>query len=102
MIAFGHFLMDDASARRHPLDVAGGNGALISHAIAVLDLSREDIGDGFDPTVRVPGEPGQIILGNVVAEVVEKEEWVEVGRIAEAEGAAQMHAGPSEGGLGFN
>src|SRR2546425_3268602 len=65
MIALGHLLMDDASACRHPLDVAGGNGAVVSHAIAVLNFSREDISDGFDATVGMPGETGKIILGNV-------------------------------------
>src|SRR5438445_13773430 len=97
MITLGHLLMDDASACRHPLDVAGVNGAMVSHAIAVLDFSREDIGDGFDATVGMPRETRQIILGNVVAEVVQKKEWVEVRCIAETESEAQMHAGAFAG-----
>ncbi len=78
--------------RRHPLDVAGGDGAVVAHAVAVLHGSGEDVGDGLDPAVRMPGKARQIIRGNVVAEIVEQQERVEIGGVAEAEGAAQMHS----------
>ena len=71
-IALRHFLMDDSAARRHPLDVAGGNGAAIAHAIAVFHGSGQYICYGLDPTVRMPGEAGEIVGGNVVAEIVEQ------------------------------
>jgi hypothetical protein len=29
--------MDDAAARRHPLNVAGRDGTAVAHAIAVID-----------------------------------------------------------------
>ena len=101
-VALGHFLVDDAPARRHPLEVAGGDGAAVAHAVAVLDGSGEDVGDGFDAAMRMPREAGQVIGRNVVAEVIEQEEGVEVGRVAEAERAAQMHARAFEGGLGLD
>ncbi len=94
--------MDDAAARRHPLDVAGGDGAAVSHAVAMLHGSRENVGDGFDAAVRMPREAGQIILGNVVAEIVEQQERIEIGGVAEAECAAQMHACAFEGRLGLD
>ena len=94
--------MDDAPARRHPLKVAGGDGPAVAHAVAVLDGAGEDVGDGFDAAMRMPREAGQVIGRDVVAEVIEQEEGVEVGRVAESERAAQMHAGAFEGGLGLD
>ena len=79
VVALGHLLVDDAAAGGHPLDVAGGDGAVVAHAVAMLDGSGEDVGDGLDAAMRVPGEAGQIILGNVVAEIVEQQERIEVG-----------------------
>ena len=99
-VALGHLLMDDAAARRHPLHVAGGDGALVSHAVAVLHGSGKDVGDGLNPAMRMPRKAGKIILRNVVAEVVQKQERVEIRRVAEAEGAAQMHARAFQRGLG--
>src|SRR5205807_7779842 len=56
----------------------------------------------FDPAMRMPREPSQIILGNVVAEIVQEKEWIEVGCIAESESAAKMHAGAFERRLGLD
>src|SRR5580704_19070269 len=36
LVAFGHLLMNDAAACGHPLYVAGGDGAPVSHTVAVL------------------------------------------------------------------
>ena len=101
-VALGHFLMNDAAAGGHPLHVAGGDGAVVAHAVAVLDGSGEHVGDGLDAAMRMPGKSGEIVFGNVVAEVVEQEEGIEVGGVAETEGAAQMHARAFEGGLGLD
>ena len=102
VVALGHFLVDDAAAGGHPLDVAGGDGAVVAHAVAVLDGAGEDVGDGFDAAMRMPGEAGEVVVGDVVAEIVEEEEGIEVGGVAEAEGAAEVDAGAFEGGLGFD
>ncbi len=101
-IALGHLLMDDPAPRRHPLDVAGGDGPAVAHAVAVLHRPGKDVGDGLDSAVRVPRETRQIIRGNVVAEVVEQQERVEIGGVAEAEGAAQMDACAFQSRLGFD
>ncbi len=101
-VALGHLLVDNPAPRRHPLHVAGGDGAAIAHAVAVLHGSGEHIGDGLDPAVRVPREARQVVLGNVVAEVVEQQKRVEIGRIAEAERAAQVYARAFESRLGFD
>ena len=101
-IALGHLLVDDSAAGGHPLNIAGGDGAVIAHAVAVLHRSGQDIRDGLDAAVGMPREARQVLLRHIVAEVVEQQERVEVGGVAEAERAAQMHAGAFESRLGFN
>src|SRR3989449_6684922 len=61
-----HLLMEDPAAGGHPLHVTGSQGALVTEAVTVVHRSREDIGDGFDPAMGVPGEPGEVILGVLV------------------------------------
>jgi len=64
----------------------------------MLDIARQDIGDGLDAPMRVPGEALEILVGMVRAEVVEQQEGIEQRGAAEAEGAAEMDAGPFQGG----
>jgi hypothetical protein len=92
LIPFWHFLMDNAAARGHPLDLPGRNSTAVPEAIAMLDRSRQDIGNGFDTPVRVPWKTGEIIVGNVVAKIVEQQKGIEVGGVAEPERASQMDA----------
>ncbi len=75
---------------------------LVAHAVAVLHGSGQDVSDGFDAAMRVPGEAGQIVGGNVVAEVVEQKERIELGCVIEAECAAQMYASAFKSWLGFD
>src|SRR6267142_194266 len=102
LVAFGHLLMDDAASRSHPLDVAGRNGAVVAHAVAVLHGPRQDVCDGLDSAVGMPREPRQIVLRNVIAEVIEKEKRVEIGCVAKSERATQVHARAFQGWLGFD
>src|SRR5215813_2355393 len=53
-VALGHLLMDDPAACSHPLHVAGGDHTAIAHAVAVLDCSRQHVGDGFDAAMGMP------------------------------------------------
>src|ERR1700730_9118541 len=94
--------MDNPASRSHPLDVACCNGAMVSHAIAMFDGSCQDVRDGFNPAVWVPREACKIIVRNVIAEVVQEKEWVEVGRIAKPERAAQVYASAFERRLGLD
>jgi hypothetical protein len=41
--------------------------------------------------MRMPGKSGEIIFGNVVAEIIEQEEWVEIFRVSEAESTAKVN-----------
>src|SRR6059036_1770116 len=92
MITLRHFLVDDPAARRHPLDIARRNGAAVAHAVAMVHRSCEDVGDGLDAAMRVPGKACQIIFWNVIAEVIEEKKRIEVGSITEAKCTAQVHA----------
>jgi hypothetical protein len=102
IITLRHLLVDDAAPRRHPLDIAGADGAAVPEAVAVLDGSREDVSDGLDPAVGMPREASQVILRTVIPEVVEEEKWIEFRRIAEAECAAQVNARAFQGRLRFD
>ena len=73
LVALRHFLVDDAAARRHPLDVAGAETAAIAETVAMVDRAGQDVRDRLDAAVRMPGEPGQIVFGTIVAEVVEQQ-----------------------------
>src|SRR5579862_1438450 len=102
VISFGHFLVDDAAACRHPLQVAGADGSFMPHAVAVLDCSRQHVGDCFDAAMRVPGKTCQIILRNVIAKIVQQKKWIKVGSAAEAERTTEVHACALESGLGLD
>src|SRR5215510_12295653 len=101
LIALRHLLVNDPTPGGHPLNVACADDATVPHAVAMLHRSRQDIRDRLDSAVRVPREARQVILRNVIAEVIEEEEWVEVGRIAEPERAAQPHSRALKRRLGF-
>ena len=70
VIALGHFLMEDAAPRGHPLHVAGTHRAAVAEAVAVLHGAVQHVGDRLDATVRMPRESREIVLGMLVAEVV--------------------------------
>ncbi len=54
------------------------------------------------PRCGCHGKPAQIVVGAVVAEIVEQQERIELAGVAEAEGAAQLDAGAFHGGLGLD
>jgi hypothetical protein len=58
----------------------------------VLDRAGQHVGDRLDTAVRMPREPGQVIGGVVVSEVVEEQKRIELGGIAESEAALQTDA----------
>ena len=100
LVALRHFLVQDAAPGGHPLHVAGAEQAAVAEAVAVLDVAGQHIGDGLDAAMRVPGKTGEIFARPVVAEIVEQQERIELARVAEAEGAAKMHAGALQRRLG--
>ena len=98
-VAVRHLLMHDAASGGHPLDVARAEVAAIAEAVAMLHLAREHIGDGLDAAVRMPGEAGQIVVRVLVPEIVEEQERIELGRVAESERAPQLDARAFDVGL---
>ena len=101
-IALGHFLMNDAAAGGHPLHVAGGDSAAVAQAVAMLDCPGQNVRDRLDPAMRMPRKAGQVILGNLVAKIVEQQKGIVVRGVAESERAPQMHARAFHGGLGLD
>ncbi len=101
-IAFRHLLVQNAAAGCHPLHVARGHAALVAEAVAVRHFAGQDIGDGLDAAMRVPGKSGEIVGRILIAEIVEQQERVELVRFAEAEGALQFYACAFDGGLGLH
>ena len=92
-IALRHFLMEDATAGRHPLHVAGFEIAAVAEAVAMLDGSGQHISDGLDATMRMPRKARPVIVGPVIAEIVKQQKRIEFGGVAEAEGAIELDAG---------
>ena len=100
-VAGRHFLMQNAAAGGHPLHVARAELAAVAEAVAVVDAARQHIGDRLDAAMGMPGKAGLIVLGPIAAEIVHHQERIEIGRVAEAEGAAQLDARPLHGRNGL-
>ena len=66
----------------------------------MIDGAGQHVGDGLDAAMRMPGKALEVVVGYVVAEVVEEQERIDVVGLTEAEGAAQMHAGALHRGRG--
>ena len=92
--------MQDARPGGHPLHVARAKAARVAQAVAVIDGAGEDIGDGLDAAMGVPGKAAQVILGPFVAEIVEEQKGIKLLRVMKAEGAVKMDAGPFQRRLG--
>ncbi len=92
MIALRHLLVNDAAARCHPLHIARADDAAVAHAVSMRHRPRQNVSDRLDSPVRMPGESGQIILRDIVAEIVQKKERIEVFCVSKTEGSAKMHS----------
>src|SRR3954451_25162403 len=66
-VALGHFLVNDAASGSHPLHIAGRDGSVIPHAVAMFDGPGEHIRDRLNATVGMPGKSSDIVFGNIVA-----------------------------------
>ena len=67
----------------------------------MIDVAREHVGDGLDAAMRMPGKAGLIILGPIPAKIIHHQERIEIGRVAEAEGAAKPDTRPLHGRNGL-
>ena len=66
----------------------------------MVDRAGEHVGNRLDAAVRVPREPREVVIGVLVAKIVEQQKRIELGRVAEAERALQPDAGAFERRLG--
>ena len=99
-ISLRHFLMHDARPGGHPLHISGAKRAGVAKGIPVFDGARQHIGDGLDPAMGMPGKTAEEILGAFIAEIVEQQERVQLGRVLKPEGTVQFDPGALHGGLG--
>src|SRR5690242_40234 len=91
-VAFGHFLVQNAAARSHPLHVTGGHFAFIAETVAVFYGASQHVCNGLDPTVWMPRESGPVVIRIVIPEIVQQQERVELFRFAETERAFELYA----------
>ena len=85
-----HFLVDDAGTGGHPLYVTVAEHTTVAKRITMFDIALQDIGDGLDATMRVPGKAFQIFRRVVIPEIVHHQERIERIGIAEAKYAVEM------------
>src|SRR5262249_19628460 len=90
--AFRHLLVQDAASCCHPLHITAAKAAAIAKAVAMLNTSRQYVCNRLDPAVRVPWKAGEIVVGPLVAEIVEQQERIELGGVAESERALEPDA----------
>ena len=84
--------VQDARARRHPLRVAVGDDAAAAVRVLVLEDAVDDVRDGLEPPVRMPGRALRLARRVVdLAHLVHVHERVDV---VEAHAAAE---GPADG-----
>jgi hypothetical protein len=93
VIAFGHFLMDDPAAGRHPLNISRAYSSFVPKTVSVFDIPVENIGDGLNPAMGMPGKALYVVLGIIGTEIVQKQKRVEKRHLAEAEHSLQVNAG---------
>ena len=91
---FGHLLMHDAAAARHPLHISGTDHARVTQTVPVARIALEHVRDGFDAAMRVRRKTDDGTLDGVIeSEVIEKQERVHGVGTAWAKRAPQPYAG---------
>ncbi len=58
------------------------------------DPTVQNVGHRLDPTVRVHGEPGNIVLGIIRAKVVKQQERVYIVQLGQGDTPLKLDAGP--------
>src|ERR1035441_1150651 len=69
-VSLGHLLMQNSDACGHSLHMIGGHAALVAQAVAVRNFTSQDVGDGFDAPVGMPGKSCDVIGWIVTSEIV--------------------------------
>jgi hypothetical protein len=92
-IAKRHFLMNDPAASGHPLNISCRDHTPVSHAVSMLDVSLEHVGDGFDAPVRVPWKTVAVVSRIAGAKIIEEQKRIKERKFAEAESAFEFDPG---------
>src|SRR6266496_2805352 len=101
-IPLRHLLMQNAAACGHPLHITRTHLSLVAQAAPVLDRSRHNIGDRLNPAVGMPWKYRQVVIGILVAEIVEQQKWIELIGLPEAKRTTDLYAGAFQRRFGFN
>lgn len=64
----------------------------------MLDLSGQNVGDGFNAPMRMPGESSLVVARLIVSEIIEKQDRVELRGVVESEPSVEMNSGPFDSG----
>src|SRR5258708_29950858 len=99
-VSLRHLLVEDAASGRHPLDVSGPEAPAVAQTVAVINRAGQHIRDGLNAAMRVPWKSGAVVLGTIVAEVVQQKERVEIAGVAEAKGTVEFHPRSLDGWRG--
>src|SRR5262249_43123 len=91
LVALRHFLVNDAAAGCHPLDVPGTDRSAVTQTVAMFHRAGKHVGDCFDAAMRVPRKAGQVILRNIVSEIIQQKGGIVIGRLAEAERTPEVY-----------
>ena len=94
------FLVQHAGTGRHPLRVAGAQEAVVAHRIAVLGVALEQVGHGLEAAMWMPRCAGAFARAELDGpEMVEQQEWIEVGERGSGEGATDDEPVAFDGAL---
>jgi hypothetical protein len=69
--------MENPTARTHPLNVAGVDDPAVAEGVFVFGLAFEHVGDGLDPSVRMPRKSRYVIGRIGSAKIVEQQKGIE-------------------------
>ena len=93
--------MDNAGTCCHPLHIPVREDTAIAQRICVLDLTFQDIGDGFNAAMGMPGKALCIFLRVIIAKIIHHQKRIKIRRLAKAENTVQMHPRPFHCWSGF-
>jgi hypothetical protein len=85
--------VQDAAPGGHPLGIAVGDDAAATVGVGVLEDAIDDVGDGLEPAVRVPGGTFGLARGVLdLTHLIHVDERVEIAQIHPSESAPDGEA----------
>jgi hypothetical protein len=93
-IPLGHFLMDDAPAGGHPLDIPRSDDSGVAQAVSMFHVALENVGNRLDASVGMPGKTFAVMVGRIGSKIIQHQKRVEFGGLARAEDSIQMDSSP--------